>query len=125
VQLLNDAAILNYRAIQSTLNHKVKSLWHYLSTACYTAVLLLRCDRLIMSALRPLCYGLSLCGAGGGGIAVLLLKAPGLDAVRAAVTAAGQSPLCADITGVTVHAAAVDGTGMVCRALQQPAVDAA
>jgi hypothetical protein len=78
-----------------------------------------------MSALRPLCYGLSLCGAGGGGIAVLLLKTPGLDAVRAAVVAAGESPLSADITGVTVHAAAVDSTGMVCQVLQQQAVGVA
>jgi hypothetical protein len=78
-----------------------------------------------MSALRPLCYGLSLCGAGGGGIAVLILKQPGLDAVRAAVIEAGESPLSADVTGVTVHTAAVDDTGMVCQVLQQPAVGAA
>jgi galactokinase len=67
-----------------------------------------------MRALRPLRYGLSLCGAGGGGIAVLLLKTSGLDAVRAAVVAAGES-----------HAAAVDSTGMVCQVLQQQAVGVA
>jgi hypothetical protein len=67
----------------------------------------------LLSMLRPLCTGLSLCGAGAGGFFVLVLKQDkNINDVQLTIQESGED--------LTVHKATISTDGTVSKEVQLP-----